>query len=93
MCINIKMTTHQQSVCFNLRVRLTLCGKPLQRKPWSFGDNVYEQTKSIKFCLFTLFYATHASIVTFDFSKSFYNNSSQKYKAFRYHKKIYSFGI
>jgi len=34
---------------------------------------------------FTLFIATHASILASDFSSKFYNLPSKKYRTFRYH--------
>jgi len=51
---------------FFLGAALTRWSLPVQRNPWTYGDNVY----------FSLFTVTHVSILTSDTSSIFYNTPS-----------------
>jgi|JI102314DRNA_FD_contig_101_365792_length_454_multi_3_in_0_out_0_1 hypothetical protein len=54
-----------------LRGRLTLRGKNLRRKPWTYGDN------------YNLFNVTHASILISD-TQQFFSKLPKAYRTFRY---------
>lgn len=78
--ITISLSFH-----FNLRYCITHCRRPVHWNLWIYSD----------IDLYTIFFVTYVSILTFDFFKKFHNFSSKNYKTFHYHKNkifIYCFG-